>query len=56
MENKLNSLRFGKYSTLENHYNKNNELILWEYNNSSIFTINRKIQFQANILYGQANK
>ena len=39
---KTNSLRFTKYSAIENRYNKNEELILWEYNNSSIFTSNKK--------------
>ena len=32
---KANSLRFTKYSAIENRFNKNEELILWEYNNSS---------------------
>ena len=39
---KSNSLRFTKYNALENRYNKNNELILWEYNNRAIFTSNKK--------------
>ena len=39
---KANSLRFTKYNSLENRINKNNELILWEYNNSAIFTSNKK--------------
>ena len=37
-----NSLRFTKYNAIENRYNKNNELILWEYNNNVIFTSNKK--------------
>ena len=39
---KTNSLRFTKYSAIENRFNKKEELILWEYNNSSIFTSNKK--------------
>ena len=39
---KTNSLRFTKYNAIENRYNKNNELILWEYNNSAIFISNKK--------------
>ena len=35
---KSNSLRFTKYNAIENRYNKNKELILWEYNNTTIFT------------------
>ena len=53
---KTNSLRFTKYSAIENRFNKNEELILWEYNNSSIFTCNKKIQYQVNISYGQVIK
>ena len=39
---KSNSLRFAKYNALENRTNKNNELRLWEYNNSSIYISNKK--------------
>ena len=39
---KSNSLRFTKYNAIEHKYNKNNELILWEYNNSAIYTSNKK--------------
>ena len=39
---KSNSLWFTKYNALENRYNKNNELILWEYNNRAIFISNKK--------------
>ena len=38
-----NSLRFTKYNAIEHKYNKNNELILWEYNNSAIYTSDKKI-------------
>ena len=50
---KTNSLRFTKYNAIENRYNKNKELILWEYNNSAIFTSNKKTLSLANILFGQ---
>ena len=53
---KTNSLRFTKYNAIENRYNKNNELILWEYNNSAIFISNKKILFLVIILYGQVIK
>ena len=39
---KANSLRFTKYNAIENKYNKNNELRLWEYNNSAIYISNKK--------------
>ncbi len=48
---KSNSLRFTKYNALENRYYKNNELILWQYNKSTIYTSNKKIQYIVNILY-----
>ena len=48
-----NSLRFTKYNAIENGYNKNNELILWEYNNNAIFISNKKTPFLVNIPYGQ---
>ena len=44
---KTNSLRFTKYCAIENRYNKNKELILWEYNNSAIFTSNKKNPIQS---------
>ena len=49
---KLNSLRFSKYYTLENRTNKNNELRLWEYNNSSIYISLKNILSLVIILYG----
>ena len=39
---KSNLLRFTKYNTIEKRYNKNKELILWEYNNSEIFTSKKR--------------
>ena len=39
---KSNSLRFTKYNAIENKYNKNNELVLWEYNNCAIYTSHKK--------------
>ena len=39
---KNNSIKFTKYNALENRYNKKNELILWDYNNSAIFTSTKK--------------
>ena len=39
---KNNSLRFTKYNAIENKFNKNNELILWEYKTCPIYTSNKK--------------
>ena len=49
---KSNSLRFTKYNAIEYKYNKNNELILWEYNNSAIYTSAKKNLFLVNISFG----
>ena len=49
---KTNSLRFTKYNALENWYNKSNELILWENNNSALFNSNKK-EPSVDILFGQ---
>ena len=49
---KSNSLRFTKYNAIEYKYNKNNELILWEYNNSDIYTSAKKTLFLVNISFG----
>ena len=37
-------MRFTKYNAIEHKYNKNGELILWEYNNSAIYTSDKKYQ------------
>ena len=42
---KKNSLRFTKYNAIENRNNKNNELILWEYNNNAILASIKKNLF-----------
>ena len=39
---KHNSLKFTKYNALEHRYNKNNELILWDYVNTVIYSSNKK--------------
>ena len=49
---KQNSLKFTKYNALEHRYNKNNDLILWDYVNTVIYTSNKKMKFQLNILFG----
>ena len=36
------SLRFTKYNAIENKYNKKDELILWDYTNTVIYTSNKK--------------
>ena len=38
---------FTKYNALENRYDKNNELIFWEYNNRAIFTSYKKNPIQS---------
>ena len=42
---KSNLLRFTKYNAIEHKYNKNNDLILWEYNNNAIFMSDKKIPY-----------
>ena len=49
---KQNSLKFTKYNALEHRYNKNNDLILWDYVNTVIYTSNKKMKYQLNILFG----
>ena len=39
---KNNSLRFTKFNAIEHRYNKNNELILWDHTNTTIYTSNKK--------------
>ena len=53
---KSNSLRFTKYNAIENRFNKNNELILWEYNKDLFLQVIKKTRFQVNTLYGQLIK
>ena len=50
---KHNSLKFTKYNALEHRYNKNNELILWDYVNKVIYSSNKKKKYHQNILFGQ---
>ena len=53
---KQNSLKFTKYNALENRYNKLNELILWDYVNTVIYSSNKKKKFPLNILFGRVIK
>ena len=53
---KQNSLKFNKYNELEHRYNKNNELILWDYANTVIYSSSKKMKFRQNILFGQVIK
>ena len=53
---KSNSLRFTKYNAIENRFNKNNELILWEYNNSPIFTSNKKNPYPSEYFIWSTNQ
>ena len=53
---KNSSLRFTKYNAIENRYNKNNELILWEYNNTAIFTSNKKNKFPSEYFIWTSNQ
>ena len=51
-----NSLRFTKYNAIEHKYNKNDELILLEYNNSAIYTSDKKYPISSEYFlwsYGQ---
>ena len=47
---KQNSLKFTKYNALEHRYNKNNELILWDYVNTIIYSSNKK-KFKYKVKY-----
>ena len=47
---KDHSLKFTKYNALEHRYNKNNELILWDYANTVIYSSNKKKKYHQNIL------
>ena len=49
---KSNSLRFTKFNTITNQYNKDGELILLEDTNTIIYLNNKRIQFFQNIIYG----
>ena len=49
---KLTSLRFTKYSAIENKYNKKGDLILFDYSNTIIYTSSKKTPLIANILFG----
>ena len=53
---KSNSLRFTKYNAIENRFNKNNELILWEYNNRPIFTRNKKNPYPSEYFIWSTNQ
>ena len=53
---KSNSLRFTKYNAIENRYNKNKELILWEYNNSAIFTSSKKEPYPSEYFIWSSNQ
>ena len=44
---KSNSLRFTKYNAIEHKYNKNDEVILLEYNNNAIYTSNKKYKISS---------
>ncbi len=53
---KSNTLRFTKYNAIENRYNKNKELILWEYNNTAIFTSKKKDPFPSEYFIWSSNQ
>ena len=44
---KNNSLKFTKYSTIENKFNKNGEFILYDYTNNRIYTWTKKKHINA---------
>ena len=44
---KSNSLRFTKYNAIENRNNKNGDLILWDYQNTVIYSSNKKNPIKA---------
>ena len=53
---KQNSLKFTKYNALEHRYNKNNDLILWDYVNTVIYTSNKKNEVPAEYFIWSSNQ
>ena len=52
---KQNSLKFTKYNALEHRYNKNNELILWDYVNTIIYSSNKKKEIPSEYFIWSSN-
>ena len=50
------SLKFTKYNALEHRYNKNNELILWDYVNTVIYTSNKKNEVPSEYFIWSSNQ
>jgi hypothetical protein len=53
---KQNSLKFTKYNALEHRYNKNNELILWDYVNTVIYSSSKKIEILSEYFIWSSNQ
>ena len=53
---KQNSLKFTKYNALEHRYNKNNELILWDYVNTIIYSSNKKKEIPSEYFIWSSNQ
>ena len=53
---KQNSLKFTKYNAIEHRYNKNNELILWDYVNTVIYTGNKKKEVPSEYFIWSSNQ
>ena len=53
---KHNSLKFTKYNALEHRYNKNNELILWDYVNTVIYSSNKKNEIPSEYFIWSSNQ
>ena len=53
---KQNSLKFTKYNALEHRYNKNNELILWDYVNIVIYSSSKKNEIPSEYFIWSSNQ
>ena len=51
---KSNSLQFTEFNAINNQYNKEGVLILWDHTNTITYLSNKKILFLPNIIYGVA--
>ena len=51
-----NSLKFTKYNALEHRYNKNNELILWDYFNTVLYFSSKKNEIPSEYFIWSSNQ
>ena len=53
---KHNSLKFTKYNALEHKYNKNHELVLWDYENTVVYSSNKKKEIPSEFFIWLSNQ